>query len=224
MTEDMVTNAVRQLRAENQKITTRAVLAITGGSLRDVQRLLPKAREFLEDHEAAELDAELPEPVKPSLGRIVEAFMASQAADLQAGEASAVLDERRAELEELMARRPPPALEPEDADASVDARVEHDAKVAHLREVIGQVQGIVAAHQAQGRVWRIERNKLQQRAQELTNMIIPDRRQRLIDARNALTQLERDVEHQLMLARRAVANREQALASYEAELRGLVGE
>jgi hypothetical protein len=202
----IVTEAVRRLRADHQRITVRAVHSLTGGSFRDLTKLLRDAREFLEEDEADELDAEAEPTPPPSLGRITEARLASQDADRQAGEVAAVLNDTQEQLRELVAHRPPPALVPEEVAASVDARLDHDLAVAHLHEEINQLRRIVEGHQAEARAHRIEGNNLERRAAELTNTIISDRRQRLIDARNSLTRLERDVEHQLMLARRQVAN------------------
>ena len=58
MQEDTVVAAVRQLRVEGQRVTLRAVHAITGGSHRDLTRLLRGAKEFLADDEVADLDEE----------------------------------------------------------------------------------------------------------------------------------------------------------------------
>jgi Plasmid replication region DNA-binding N-term len=221
-----VNDAVRTLRARGERVSVRSVHTLLGhGSFRDISRLLKDSMEFLTDDEAGALEDEPVEPVPPpSLGKIVEAFMGSQKADREAGEFSADLDQKREQLRDLVARRPPPALVPEDVAESVDARFEHDATVAHLQAEIAQLQRIVAERQAVGRTWRIERNKLQQRAQELTRAIIPDVRRRLIAAREALALLERDTAHQLMLARRQVENRQRALAAYQQELQDLTGD
>jgi plasmid replication DNA-binding protein KfrA len=224
--QSTVNEAVRALRSRGERISVRAVRDEIGeGSHRELTPMVRNAREFLTDDEAAALEEEASEPVaKPSLGEIVEAFMASQEADREAGEASAILDEKREQLRDLVSHRPPPALVLKEMAASVDARFEHDVQVARLQEEISQLQGMVAERQAVARTWRVERNKLQRQAEELASITIPETRRRLIAAGENLSVLERDTAHQLMLARRHQEGLRQALADYEAKLRNLRGE
>lgn len=225
MTQDMVTDAVRRLRADNQKVTARAVQALTRGSMRDVQRYLRDAKEFLTDAESADLEDEPVEPVSPpSLGKIVEAFMAIQAAEREVSEASAVLNAKREDLRDLVARRPQPALVSQDVEASREARWDHRVEVTRVEEHIADLQKMVADRQKTVHARRIEWNALKARAKDLTEDTIPGLRRRLIEARDRLAQLERDTAHQLMLARKHLESRQHALTAYEAELRGLVGE
>ncbi len=59
MDHQTVTDAVRTLRAQGERVSVRTVHGITGGSFRDVSRLL---RELLADDELADLEAEVTEP------------------------------------------------------------------------------------------------------------------------------------------------------------------
>jgi hypothetical protein len=221
---ELVTDAVRRLHAENQKATARAVQALTRGSMRDVQRFLRDAKEFLADDEVADLDAEVAEPMAPpSLGRIIETFQATQLADHEAGVASAVLDETRDQLWDLLAHRPPPAVDPENVSDSVAARIEHAAMVATLQDEVDQLQRVVEANQAEARAFRLERDKLQVRAQELRDAILPSGRRGLAEAQQDLYCLKAELIHTVGLAEQRVERIGQALIAYEAELQSLVG-
>jgi hypothetical protein len=190
----------------------------------DLSRLLRNTGEFLADEEVADLEAEITEPAPPpSLGRIVEAFQAAQAAEQAAGEASAVLNDTRDRLRALVARRPMPATDPNLVADSVAARLEHDALVALVSEEARQLEKIVESHMAAARALRGEWRKLQERAQELREHVLPGARRSAAEARQRLVMLERDVAHQLEMARRQVESRERAIAVAEAELRGLRG-
>jgi hypothetical protein len=116
-----------------------------------------------------------------------------------------------------------PATDPNLVADSVAARLEHDALVALVSEEARQLEKIVESHMAAARALRGEWRKLQERAQELREHVLPGARRSAAEARQRLVMLERDVAHQLEMARRQVESRERAIAVAEAELRGLRG-
>jgi hypothetical protein len=225
MQEDTVVAAVRQLRVEGQRVTLRAVHAITGGSHRDLTRLLRGAKEFLADDEVADLDEEAVESSpRPSLGRIVESFQAAQLADHEAGVASAVLDERLEQLRGLMAHPPAHAIVPDDVAPSVEAQRAYKDLVSQLEEEVHQLQRIVQAHQAEARAFRVERDMLYVRAQELRDAILPSGRRSLVEAQQNLQQRKAELIRVVQLAEQRVERLAQVLTIYEAELAALTGE
>ena len=225
MQEDTVVAAVRQLRVEGQRVTLRAVHAITGGSHRDLTRLLRGAKEFLADDEVADLDEEAVESSpRPSLGRIVEAFQAAQLAEHEAGVASAALDEKLEQLRGLVAHPPAHAVVPDDVAASVEAQRAYKDLVGQLEEEVNQLQRIVQAHQAEAIAFRVERDKLYVRAQELRDAILPSGRRSLVEAQQDLRRLEAELIETVARAKRRVEVLGQVLIGYEAELATLTGE
>ena len=162
--------------------------------------------------------------VQPSLGHIVETFQAIQVETHAAGVASAALDERRDQLRDLVAHRPPPALSPEDVSQSVAARLEHEATIATLQEEIRQLERIVEARMAQARALRAEHSQLWRRAEELRNAILPSGRRSLTEAQQHLSRLKAELLHTVGLAERRVEVLGQVLIGYEAELATLTGE
>jgi hypothetical protein len=221
MDHQTVTDAVRTLRAGGQRISVRAVHGITGGSFRDLSRLL---RELLDDDERAALEAETTELAPtPSVGRLVEVSHAIQAAEQAAGDASRVLLETRERLRRLLGTRPHPATDPHVVAASVAARAEHDQLVARTGEELQQLDRIVQAHQARARALREEWQALQTRAQQLRDSVLPRVRRDAAEARQRLRQLERDLTHQVELARSQVQSMERAIVMAETEWRALTG-
>jgi hypothetical protein len=224
MDQQIVTDAVRTLRTRGERVSVRAVHSFTGGSFRDLSRLLRNTGEFLADEEVADIEAEATEPTPPpSLGRIVEAFQAAQAAEQAAGEASAVRNDTRDRLRALVAQRPMPATDPNLVADSVAARLEHDALVAQVSEEARQLEKIVESHMTTTRALRAEWRKLQGRAQELREHVLPSARRDAAAARQRLSVLERDLANQLEMARRHVQRTERAIVVADAELQALTG-
>jgi hypothetical protein len=217
----IVINAVRTLRADGQRVSIRAVHGITGGSFRDLSRLL---KELLADDEIADLEAETTELAPtPSVGRLVEAYRAIQAAEQKAGEAQRVLNETRDRLRDALGTRPFPATDPSVVADSVAARVVHEAIVVQLREEVAQLERIVQAHMSDARTCRREWESLQARAQQLRDSVLPRVRRDAAEARQRLGRLERDLHHQLEMARSQVQSMERAIVVAEAEWRALTG-
>jgi DNA repair exonuclease SbcCD ATPase subunit len=220
-----VTEAVRTLRARNERVSIRAVYALTGGSFRDLSKLMKDATEFMSADEVDELDAEVVEPMAtPSLGRIVDTFRDMQAAEREAGVASAALQARRDQLHDLLTHRPPHALTAEDVAASVEARLEHESTVLKLQDEIAQLDRITEAHMAKARAHRAEWQQLHRRADELRKAILPTEQRNLADAQHHLGQCQRDLAHAVHLAEQRVARTQQSLVGYERELHDLQGE
>jgi hypothetical protein len=225
MKETTVTEAVQILRAQGERISVRAVHALTGGSFRDITKLLRDAREFLAHDEVAALDAEAPEPASPLLpGRLVEAQQVAVAADQAVSAAQSSLDEAVTRLRALRARRPPDATTPEAVTSAVAAHMAHDARAAEVVREVEQLQRIVEARRAEAREAKDEWRGVQLRVRQLRDEVSPPLRQRLQDARQELEMLERDTAHRLRLGRTRVEGLARAPEANEAELRTLTGE
>jgi hypothetical protein len=229
MERKIVGAAVQQLETEGKRVSRRTVLAITGGSLREIQRHL---RDLRPDVVAADVEALTDSDedeaavavVPPTPGLIAKTVQAAKVADEEAGQAARALDARREQLRDLRAHRPPPAITPADVEASVAARFDHDVEVARLVEEVAQLDRLVQVHMAEARALRIEGSKLEARRRELLEYVLPGARQRLIEAEQQLQLRRQELEHGVRMATRRVANTEQSLASYEQELRTLTGE
>ena len=80
------------------------------------------------------------------------------------------------------------------------------------------------AHQAEARAFRVERDKLYVRAQELRDSILPSGRRSLTEAQQDLRRLEVELTQTVARAKRRVEVLAQVLSGYEAELATLTGE
>ncbi len=115
----VVQGAVRALKARGDHVSVRAVHSVTGGSFRDVSRLLREAKEFLDEDEVAALEVEVAErPPAPPIGKIAE--IAASLKDLEGdiGRASTKLYHTQDLLQRLREQRPLPAVNPQDGVCS----------------------------------------------------------------------------------------------------------
>lgn len=179
MDQQIVTDAVRTLRTRGERVSVRAVHGLTGGSFRDVSRLLRDAREYLAEDEAAELDADVPAPVlTPSLGRIAEASMAVRAAEAALAEASTALYEKHMELRALQAAPPVRRTRPEDILQELNEEDEHAEQCQSLKRHIAKLERIVAQRQAEALALRADHERLLGLLRQIETSAIPAARRR----------------------------------------------
>jgi hypothetical protein len=123
MQEESVVAAIRQLRVDGQRITYRAINAITGGSYRDIKRLL---HEVLTDVELGAMEADIPEPSPPP-SQLTIAKEAVDAAEVAVGEVQNLLDTTQERLRTLQRERPPSTTDPHAVTDAVAAQLNHEA-------------------------------------------------------------------------------------------------
>ena len=224
MDKDMVTAVVRQLPAEGHKATVRRVHEMLGaGSFRDIAKFLREAREFLDDEEVLELETDLPAPAPPAPGEIRQAFRSAEEVGREMGRVSAMLDDARERLRDLVDHRPLQAMEPEDVEDWVIAKRGYIEDVTTLHEIITRLSHLYLERQSEQIAFRAQGNQLQRRADEI-RMALPQCTRNIVEAEQELVVLLRDQEHARQLAERRVATAHATKRRYEAELRDLVGD
>jgi Plasmid replication region DNA-binding N-term len=92
-----VTEAIRTLRAQGERISVRAVHQLTGGSFRDLSRILRESRDVLADEEVAGLEVE-PETPPPAPGRLAEIAAAIRELDRRTADIQPPLEDALAQL------------------------------------------------------------------------------------------------------------------------------
>jgi chromosome segregation ATPase len=219
---ETVKEAVNKLRAEGQRPTVRGVHELTGGSFRDLSRLL--AQIPVTGDEEAMGAGEASVPAQRRLGKIQEAVAAVRAAEAEISEIARVLDERRESLQVLREQFPRHAATPGDVADSVQARRDHQEKLATVAEEIEQLQRLMQARQEEALAHRREVATLQRRREELEAIFLPSARQALAKARQDHAIAERDLAHQLEMWRRRVDGQAHALSAYQRELQDLTGD
>jgi Plasmid replication region DNA-binding N-term len=220
----VVQEVVRTLRARGERVSVRAVHGVTGGSFRDVSRLLREVREFLDDDELASLDGETeaPEPVEsaPRLGRIPQAWADLQAANARLETERLRLGERRQRLRDLQNAGPAPVTHGVEVDDYLEAKNAHNVEVFHEADAVKYQGRIVAQCEAERYAFQTEHARLLNLAQTFRDSIIAEKRQTLAD----LQQRQRQLRGDLDMVERQVERTQRELTAYEAELRGLLGE
>lgn len=225
MDQQIVTDAVRTLRTRGERVSVRAVHGLTGGSFRDVSRLLRDAREYLAEDEAAELDADVPAPVlTPSLGRIAEASMAVRAAEAAHAEASAELNRKRDELRALRAAPPVRRTRPEEIAVELDEEDEYADQCQRLARHIARLEAIVAQRQAEALSLRSDHEKLIERLRQLETSAIPAATRDVAKAEDHLAQEVRDAATRVRVATADAEHTRARLRALDAEGRALVGD
>lgn len=98
MDQSVVNDAVRVLRARGERVSVRAVHnLISGGSYRDLTRLLRAAKGLLAEDEVADLEGEAPD-LTPPPGQLTIARDAVDAAEGAVGEVQNMLDAAQTRL------------------------------------------------------------------------------------------------------------------------------
>jgi len=220
----LVTEAVRELRARNERVSVRAVHALTGGSFRDLTKLLRDATEFMSDDEVAALEAEAPEPPPPPPGQLVIAHKACQAAAQAVGEVQNLLDATQDRLRSLQRQRPASTTDPHLVSDVVAAQLNHEAEVLAVQREVEALQRILDGRRAEQAALKEDYRRLCERANQLRQYDVPILQRRIVEVRHELTVRERDAAHQIALARRRVEGAEHALAAAAAELVALIGD
>lgn len=225
MDQQIVTDAVRTLRTRGERVSVRAVHGLTGGSFRDVSRLLRDAREYLAEDEAAELDADVPAPVlTPSLGRIAEASMAVRAAEAALAEASTALYEKHMELRALQAAPPVRRTRPEDILQELNEEDEHAEQCQSLKRHIAKLERIVAQRQAEALALRADHERLLGLLRQIETSAIPAARRDVAEAESRLVQATRDAANLVRVATQDAEGARARLQRLDAERRALAGE
>jgi hypothetical protein len=221
MQEESVVAAVRQLRAAGQRVTLRAVHAITGGSHRDLTRLL---RELLADDEVSELEVDTIEPVPPLPGQLAIAHEAVQAAEVAVGEVQNLLDAAQDRLRILQRQRPESTTDPHQVADIVSAQLQHEFDTLSAQREVEALQRILDGRRAEQSALKADLERLRERAHHLKTITVPSLQRELVEARRYHEQREREVVNAAAIARRQVEQLEHAIEATESELQQLTGE
>jgi chromosome segregation ATPase len=217
----VIQEAVRTLRRRNEQISVRAVHALTGGSFRDLTKLLRSATELLSEEEVSELDVS--EPPAPPAGQLTLAYAAVQAAEQAMGEAQNLLDERQARLRALQRQRPASTTDPHLVADVVQAQLQHELEMLQLQKEVEALQRILDGRRAERDALRADWQRLRERAHDLKDQRLPAVQRRIQEARFHLEVTERDAAHRVRLARQQLESLESTLAAMTGELARLIG-
>jgi hypothetical protein len=218
----VVQEAVRFLKSQGERVSVRSVHRVTGGSFRDISRLLAELKEFLNDEESSELEAEGEAPVLPAprLGRIAQAQQSVQAAREAMSQVAQALHTREARLRELQANPPLPALDADDTDGYLQVVAEHQAAVDHETRAVRHLKRLIASHEAERDTFLAECARLTKEAEGFRHSVIPEARHTLAELQKRRAQLRGE----LAVVERQVENKMRTLAAHERALARLIGD
>jgi hypothetical protein len=216
----VVQEVVRVLKARGERVSVRAVHGVTGGSFRDVSRLLRDAREFLDEDEAAALEADAePEPLMPAkpLGEINKMRRSILAARDAISENGNILSARRARLRDLQLHPPLPLTDAAEVDSYLEAKMDHHLEMAREVDAIRELEKLQAVREAKRDRLLEKHALLQQEADDLDRLHLPDARKTLESLQQRIIQLRQD----LTVTERQVERQQRLVASYEHRLQDL---
>jgi colicin import membrane protein len=220
MQHETVVAAVRQLRATGERISLRAIKAMTGGSYRDLGPLL---KTILSAEEWSAVDLDVSEPPAPPPGQLKLAHAAVQSAEEAVGEAQNLLDERQARLRTVQRERPASTTDPHQVQDIVQAQLQHELEVLQLQKEVEALGRILEGRRAERDALRTDWQRLHERAHDLKDRGLPAVQRRLQESRFQCEVAERDAAHRVRLARQQVEALEASFAAMTAELARLVG-
>jgi Plasmid replication region DNA-binding N-term len=222
MNADTVTEAVRALRTQGERISVRAVHQLTGGSFRDLSRILRDSR-ALADEEVADLD-DTPEPSPPAPGRLAELVEAMRAVDQRMGNLQESLDATMTELASHRARRPPDTWDPTQVSARVAAQAEHDGRTSLLERTANQLRAMHLRLHSERLGLQDEHARVMERIRSLRQHLVPQLSEQVSAAQHDLAVRRRDAEHAIRLGETNVQRAQQQLAEAQRELAQLTGD